>query len=843
MKISFLGGAMEVGGSCIYFRVDKYGILMDAGIRQGNTKDPIPDFFTIQEQGGIDAIIISHAHLDHIGTLPIISKAYPQAKIYMTNMTLDLIRVLLYDSLKIMDRREDELPYYSEVDVRNMMERIHPLRYETPMKILDDLTLTLYQAGHIAGAACVYLDSREGSIFYSGDFATFSQRTIEGAKIPKLRPDVAILESTYGNRLHANRQAEENRLVELVQQCVKNNMKILIPAFALGRAQEVLLILRKAMSDGAIGKIPVYVDGMVRDINSMYYRNPSYLKNLLAKRIWKGNEPFYTEEIRAVLPNESRNDLLEKDGPAVFVASSGMLTGGPSMLYAKKIATMENGCIIITGYQDEESPGRALLNLLEETEKRMTIDGITIPVKCRIEQVGLSAHGDKSEIEMMVDRLSARRVFLVHGDREAINDVGKSLSEDFTRHIYMPNCGESFDLDIKNKRKQISQLMPYSMQKNIKLTADGQCELWKYCREHYTDKKFTLYQLAFVWYGRHITDEDELQKLQSVFMSSPYFAPNSKRLFLFEANSEEQVLENTSEKELTNQELEVLVKELANEIPYKKIGYFADKKAVVLTMDFPDVCDRERCISISRQFEEKTGWSLELSSAVNHQAMSVMLHSMFAERLVKCSYYQEKKQYVITLTDNRSDDEKCICEFRDKTGWSLCIKGFEIKTQLSEENNQIDGTKYGIIKSEDMTFNPKNSVECIEQNLAFSCIEHSFEGKKVVPYKKSIKNDTVGKYIELSFLSPRLGESVSDTIQEIADMIGWRIKISESVNQNAIMSILQSLCDRYNVKLAKNPSYLPQEKAFRIKLTQDMLEVPAELYDNFLGMTGCEVRC
>ena len=339
MKLNFLGGAMEVGGSCIYTNINGYGILLDSGIRQGSTKDPLPDFRTIQECGGLDAIIISHAHLDHIGTLPIISKAYPQAKIYMTHMTQDLLRVLLYDSLKIMGRNEGEIPHYSEVDVRGMLDRIHPMRYETPMEILDDLTVTLYQAGHIAGAACVYMVSKEGSIFYSGDFASFSQRTIEGAKIPKLRPDVTIVESTYGNRLHANRQVEENRLVELVKQCIKKEMKVLIPAFALGRAQEVLLILRQAMQKEELPNVPVYVDGMVRDINTMYYRNPTYLKNALAKRIWKGNEPFYTDEIQAVAPNANREELLAKKGAAVFVASSGMLTGGPSMLYAKSIAS------------------------------------------------------------------------------------------------------------------------------------------------------------------------------------------------------------------------------------------------------------------------------------------------------------------------------------------------------------------------------------------------------------------------------------------------------------------------------------------------------------------------
>ena len=280
MKLYFLGGAMEIGGSCIYIRVLGKGILLDCGIRQTGSGYPLPDFCTIQEQGGLDAIIVSHAHMDHIGTLPIISKAYPQARIYMTAMTAELTRVLLYDSLKIMSSKENEIPHYSEPDVQAMLGRVFPIGYQMPFPILDRFTLSFFPAGHIAGAACIYLTT-EGSLFYSGDLCAFPQRTIDGIRIPRLRPDVAITEATYGNRLHANRQAEEKRLVDLVGECVRQKKKILIPAFALGRAQEVLLILRAAIQNQEIPPVPVYVDGMIRAVNAMYTRNPTYLKNAL----------------------------------------------------------------------------------------------------------------------------------------------------------------------------------------------------------------------------------------------------------------------------------------------------------------------------------------------------------------------------------------------------------------------------------------------------------------------------------------------------------------------------------------------------------------------------------
>ena len=458
MKFIFAGGAKEVGGSCIYLRCSNKGILMDAGIRQSANKDPIPDFQSIQDAGGVDAILISHAHMDHIGTLPVISKAYPDAKIYMTPMSMELTRILLKDSLKIMGRRETEIPHYSEIDVTNMMERIVPVSFQLPYSILDDLfTFTFYPAGHIAGAACISLRTPEGDVFYSGDFSSFRQRTIEGLRIPKLRPDIGIFESTYGNRLHSNRETEENRLIETVKECAEKGMKVLIPSFALGRAQEVLLILQSAMKSKKLPELPVYVDGMVRDINQAYMNHPNDLRLPLARTIQKGNDPFYSDTVQPVGTADNRSELLNQKGCAVFVSSSGMLTGGPSLEYARKLVGDENACIIITGYQDEEAPGRTLLNMLkdEEEEKTVTLDGTLYPVKCRVVQVGLSAHSDSAEIMSVIERLSCRRVILVHGDDDAMSSLGSELATDYKKHIYEPSCGTVLEFTIHEKRKQI----------------------------------------------------------------------------------------------------------------------------------------------------------------------------------------------------------------------------------------------------------------------------------------------------------------------------------------------------------------------------------------------------
>lgn len=839
MKLHFLGGAMEIGGSCIYIRIAGKGILLDSGIRQTVSKDPIPDFCTIQQQGGLDAIIISHAHMDHIGTLPMISKAYPDVPIYMTAMTAELTRVLLYDSLKIMKNREDEIPHYSEQDVLAMLERIHPIGYQTPFPVFDPVTLTFYPAGHIAGAACIYLVTEEGSLFYSGDFSSFSQRTIEGIRIPRLRPDVAIVETTYGNRLHANRMAEEKRLVELVRECVTEKKKILIPVFALGRAQEVLLILRAAIQNQEIPAVPVYVDGMVRDINIMYTRNPIYLKNALAKRVFKGNEPFYTKEIQPVKPMQKREELLHASGPAIFLSSSGMLTGGPSAQYAGYLASSDEACIIITGYQDEESPGRQLLNLLENPEDaRLTVNGKTIPVRCRIEQVGLSAHGDKSEIMALLEQLSSRRVFLVHGNREAMDELGNELAaEDYRRHIYLPECGQEYDVQLRKKRKQILFQPAHTMEMGRPFTAEDEKRLWDYWQEHYFGKIFSVSQIAQIWYGRPVTDGDILQDMQGLFLNSHYFTPDTRRLFLFAANTPEAVAEALAPKELTIQELELRIQEAFSAYEYKKISYYPDRKEVLLQFDYPDCVNSENFQKEADVFSASNDWTVKLSPSMNHNAASLLLSLLLDNRILKMSYYQDKKYYSATLSEKMDPAllNEAAEKFKAATGWTLMVNG---KMAGGEAGNPVVSREN---TQKDDFFPPADpSVETAEQNAAFLSIEQAFEQLPHKPDKKSLKQDADGKYLEVAFISPVIGRRYQEVLQTLADKTGWRLHIADKINQNELFKTAQMLCLKHGIQLVKNPSYLPDKRLIQLKVNQpDEAETLKYVAETFLEQTGC----
>jgi predicted metal-dependent RNase len=824
MKISFLGGASEVGASCILLNLANKNILLDCGIRQGSAKDPLPDFRTIQEQGGIDAIVISHAHMDHTGALPLISKEYPNARIYMNNMTKDLIRVLLYDSLKIMNNREAEIPLYSEIDVENMLNRIFTINYQNEFQIFEDIKLTFYLAGHVAGASCVYLTSPGGSLFYSGDFSTFSQNSIEGAKIPKIRPDAAIFEATYGDKLHSNRELEEDRLIEIVEKCIQGNGKMLIPAFALGRAQEVILILKRAINRGRLKAFNIYVDGMVKDINRAYKRNPLFLKSTIGKKILKGTDPFYDNNVKAIENKEQREEILNSKEAAVIIASSGMLTGGPSLFFAENLVSKEDSYIVFTGYQDEEAPGQKLLNLLEakEDERILEINNKTIPVKCTVERVGLSAHSDKGEIKSLISLLNPKNIILVHGDKDIISSFAKELAEETWHRIYAPKAGETVHLEVINPRKQLKKSFPKTLEEKAPLSDTNIEKLWTLITENYADRTFTIEELLTLWHGNADYNSEEVYELQKLLFNSAYFENDFRRLFMFKAKSKADIEEALKPKELKQNEIGELAAQYFSEFNYKKAGIKQEEKKIVLSFDFPKALNDDIHSKI-KAFEAHTNWTVELNEATNHNAAEGILKTILKDfPIKKISYFLNEGKYVVNLEKDILVPKDKLQEFKNITGFDLVIKSpsevlSEVKTPLFSVDTQ-------------------NSME---QNQALQYIDMCFSSEEFKPYKKSIKPNTL---IELTFISPMVGHRYENKIKEIAKDIGWNLSISPSSNQSEIIALASSLCLENGITLKKNPSFNPSNYKVTLKITEPFDEsLLQDIKKDFEYKTGCSL--
>ena len=825
MNLSFLGGAMEVGASCILLEIAGWKILMDCGIRQKTGKDTLPDLRRIQEEGGVDCILVSHAHMDHTGSLPIISAEYPFAPIYMTPMTMDLSRVLLYDSIKLMQHAEDGIPLYAEKQVLDMLDRVRPVRFGEPLEILPEVTLTMYPAGHIAGAACIYLQTPAGSLFYSGDFSSFAQNTIEGAMVPRLRPDVSILESTYGDRLHANREIEEDRLLEIVRECAERRGKMLIPAFALGRAQEVLLILKRGMAKGAIPKIKVYADGMVRQICGVYERYPEFLKRNLAKQAQKGKPLFWTDEIQPVPLNADRKELLNTAEPEIFVSSSGMLTGGPSVEYASRIAPMENGYIVITGYQDEEAPGRQIQNLMSAapgTDRILRLDGKPVPVACRLCQVGLSAHGDRSEIQGLAQRLDSRDLFLVHGDPEVIPVLASSLDLSYRTRIYAPKDGEKFDIVLRSPRKQWKKEFPYTLQQDADLWEiedPGQREaLEQHFREyllaHYPNQRFSLPELAFVYYGKTITDEGTLAAFQKAVQESLYFSTDRRRLFLYVPASDEDLAEAKKKTALTQQDLADAAAELFAGIPVRKFGYYMGQKKITLTLDFPKPY-QEALQEPIKAFQARTGCTVEVSQQPNEHAMQEFLQKELGNAVQKISINKSQQCVTVKLVSNPDPETLAALkkQWEEMTGYGLAFTGV-----LNE------GAGGGTVTAAGENEFDRAGSEPMEQNAAFQRIRDRFAGRQDVPYKFGLSSDQHGQCIRLFFLSPAQGRRNAELLNALSEEIGWRLVIADSVNQNALMAAARAAMEDNGIAFCKNPSWQPGRGVLQVQVNPEVSE-------------------
>ena len=320
---------------------------------------------------------------------------------------------------------------------------------------------------------------------------------------------------------------------------------------------------------------------------------------------------------------------------------------------------------------------------------------------------------------------------------------------------------------------------------------------------------------------------------------APYFSLNMRQLFLFEANTQEEIEKALAPKAQTIQDVEIQIQEIFAGFSYRKIGYYPERQEAVLQLDYPDNIDSVLFQQKASDFQQRIGWTISVNPSMNHTAAGSLLYAAFGSRLQKVSYYVDKKQYSVTVSAMEENDREVAKTFFQQTGWSLYING-KCFHGISAAKGSTMNASISVKKSE-MEFVPENaSVQPVEQNFAFSCIEQSFAGIPVQIEKKSIRQDERGKYLEFSFISPIVGIRYRQELQQIANQIGWRIQIADKVNQNALFQMIRTLCAEHEITLAKNPSYLPDKKVIAVKIAKEVdNERQAAIANVFLEKTGC----
>jgi len=434
VRLTFLGGGRQVGRSCILLQTPNSKILLDCGIdvaSQGSDKFPyldVPEFNLNQ----LDAIIISHAHLDHVGLLPYLYKMGYKGPVYMTPPTRDIAALLSLDFIGVAYKQATK-PLFDSTDIKEMVKHSICLNYNEVTDITPDVRLTFYNSGHVLGGAQVHLNIGNGlhNLLYTGDFKYARSRLLDPAIASYPRVETVITESTYGAKtdIFPPRVETEEKLLDLVNKTIERNGKVLIPELGLGRAQETMLVLEDAMASGKLKPVPIYIDGMIWDINAIHTVYPDFLSSQVKSNVFADKNPFISEYFQRVGSSQERKNVIE-GGPCIVLATSGMLMGGASVEYFREFAGNKNNSIIFVCYQGVGSLGRNVQDGIGET--RMIVEGKEEITKIEMEVntiFGFSAHAGRNELISFFNNMrpKTKRAIINHGEVSKCLDLASAL--------------------------------------------------------------------------------------------------------------------------------------------------------------------------------------------------------------------------------------------------------------------------------------------------------------------------------------------------------------------------------------------------------------------------------
>jgi len=424
IRMTALGGFREVGRSCILLQTKDSNILLDCGLNVGNPYDRFP-FFDIPEFNvrDLDAVIVSHAHLDHCGMVPFLYKYGYRGPVYCTLPTRNIATMLQLDFVQICEK-EGTPPPYSKRDVKNTVLHTIPLSWGKVTDIAPDVKLTLHNSGHILGSSITHLHFGKGgyNFVYTGDFKFQRTRLLEKANVKFPRVESLLVESTYGGPQDRipSRQESERELRQIVNSTIKKGGKILIPVLAVGRAQELIIVLEEFISKGLIEQIPVFLDGLISEATAIHTANPDYLSSDLREKILhQGKNPFLSEFFTTVNSNEERQDIIS-GGPCIIMATSGMLIGGPSLQYLKGLADDKKSSLVFVSYQVSGTLGNRIQRGFREFQFQ-DAKGRTQLVKFNLNVFtleGFSGHSSRSQISQFLRRIQPRPKMIIvnHGE-------------------------------------------------------------------------------------------------------------------------------------------------------------------------------------------------------------------------------------------------------------------------------------------------------------------------------------------------------------------------------------------------------------------------------------------
>jgi len=457
VTMTALGGFQEVGRSAILIQTDESRVLLDCGVKPGFA-DPSQAYPRLNvgdfDLELLDAVVISHAHLDHSGLLPLLYKYGYDGPVYCSEPTASLMTLLQLDNLDVLTR-EGVPPPYDQKDIKETIIHTIPLNYGVVTDLAPNVRLTLHNAGHILGSSIIHLHIGEGihNIVYTGDFKYGQSMLLESANAKFPRVETLIVESTYGSPedIMPQRKTAEESLVSFINETIGKGGKTLIPVPAVGRSQEIMLVLNRYMTQGLLKEVPVFVEGMIKEATAIHTAYPEYLdKKARDKILYQGENPFQSDYFTIVEHPEDRPSIIEGE-PCIILATSGMLEGGPSVDYFKNLASDERSSLAFVSYQIDGTLGSKVRKGRPEIQM-MDPDGKmrVFKVNLRVESFdGFSGHSDRNQIINYVGKVYPRpeRVIVNHGEKAKCLEVASALHRIYKVETCAPRNLETIRLE------------------------------------------------------------------------------------------------------------------------------------------------------------------------------------------------------------------------------------------------------------------------------------------------------------------------------------------------------------------------------------------------------------
>ncbi|MEM0201176.1 MAG: MBL fold metallo-hydrolase RNA specificity domain-containing protein [Candidatus Micrarchaeaceae archaeon] len=436
MKIKFYGAASEVGRSCIRIETKESKILLDCGIKMSEPAEfpLIPDEKLID----LDAILISHAHLDHCGYLAHALSVGFKGKIYATKPTFELANILINDYIKISNPDNITKEGCSKLPKQFSLKAYHEVF------TINDIKVKFLEAGHVLGSAMIELELKNEKLLYTGDVNFRTTKLLDPGYSKDLSEVTLITESTYGGDedMFPSEKITLSNMASSITETLKSNSKVIIPSFGIGRAQEVVFILNDYIRSGIIPSVPIYMDGMVNKAMKIHRHNVIYCRDELQKRIlMNDDDPFKSKNFVHVLTIKERKKLIKSTEPCIIVTTSGMLSGGPVLKYLENLGHISGNKLIFVGYQAEGTRGRQLL----DGNRIITIGKKKVNVKLTIERYNLSAHADRQQLLHFISKIkNLKNIFIVHGEKIKSEQLKASISKKY--NVVVPSLLDEFSV-------------------------------------------------------------------------------------------------------------------------------------------------------------------------------------------------------------------------------------------------------------------------------------------------------------------------------------------------------------------------------------------------------------